>query len=75
MAVKAIQAGQVWRNNQDGRNYLVTKLYTEVLAQVAVLRPADRDAASAETIRLKVLKTAEGATLPGHTFTQDSQEF
>ena len=75
MAVRTIQAGQVWRNDGDGRNYLVTKLYNEVLAQFAVLRRADADAANAETIRLKVLRTSEGATLPGYTFTQDSQEF
>jgi hypothetical protein len=75
MAVKAIQPGQVWRNDQDGRNYLVTKLYTEVLTQFAVLRYAESDTASAETIRLKVLRTSDGATLPGYTFTQDSQEF
>ncbi len=75
MAVKSIQPGQVWRNDQDGRTYLVTKLYTEVFAQYAVLRQADTDAAGAETVRLKVLRTAEGATLPGYTFTQDSQEF
>jgi hypothetical protein len=75
MAVKSIQLGQVWRNDQNGQTYLVTKVYNEVLAQVAVLRHADADAASGESVRLKVVKTAEGATLPGYTFTQDTQEF
>ena len=75
MAVKAIQPGQVWRNDNDGRNYLVTKIYSEFLAQFAVLRQADADAASAETVRLKVLRTADGAALPGYTFTQEGQEF
>jgi hypothetical protein len=75
MAVKSIQLGQVWRNDQSGRTYLVTKLYNEVFVQFAVLRHADADAASGETVRLKVSKTPEGATLPGYTFTQDPQEF
>jgi hypothetical protein len=75
MAVKSIQLGQVWRNDQSGRTYLVTKLYNEVFAQFAVLRHADADAASGETVRLKVLKTSEGASLPGYTFTQDPHEF
>ena len=75
MAVKSIQLGQVWRNDTTGKIYLVTKLYNEVFTQYAMLRPADSDAANAETMRLKVLKSAEGATLPGYTFTQDSQEF
>lgn len=75
MAVKAIQLGQVWRNDATGQNFLVTKLYSEALAQIAILRPADASAAQADTIRLKVQRTGEGATLPGYTFTQDLQDF
>lgn len=75
MSVKSIQLGQIWRNNENGQNYLVTKLYTEVLAQYAMLRHADATAATAETVRVKVQKTAEGATLPGYTFAQESQDF
>ncbi len=75
MAVKSIQLGQVWRNNQTAVNYLVTKLYSEVFSQYAILRQADVNAADAPTVRVKVQKTAEGAALPGYTFTQDSQEF
>ncbi len=75
MPVKAIQLGQIWRNDESGQNFLVTKLYNEVLTQYAMLRHADSTAASSETIRIKVRKTAEGATLPGYTFTQESQEF
>jgi hypothetical protein len=75
MSVKSIQLGQVWRNDQDGRNYLVTKLYNEVFSQFAMLRPADATAATTDTVRIKVAKTADSATLPGYTFTQDSQDF
>ena len=75
MSVKSIQLGQVWRNDQTAQNYLVTKVYSEVFSQFAMLRPADASAASVDTIRVKVQKTAEGATLPGYTFTQESQDF
>jgi hypothetical protein len=75
MSVKAIQLGQVWTNDQSGMNYLVTKLYNEVFAQYAILRQADANAANVDTIRVKVQKSAEGATLPGYTYTQDSQDF
>ena len=71
MAVKAVQLGQVWRSDLDGQNYLVTKLYNEVFAQYAILRPAEKNAPDAETVRVKVAKTSAGATLPGYTFTQD----
>lgn len=75
MAVKAIQLGQVWRNNENGHNFLVTKVYSELFTQYAMLRPADVTAPSADTIRIKVSRTPEGVTLPGYTFTQDLQEF
>ena len=74
MAVRSIQLGQVWRKDDTGENYLVTKLYNEVFAQFAMLRPTNA-ATDSETIRLKIQKTTEGAMLPGYTFTQDSQEF
>jgi hypothetical protein len=71
VAVKSVQLGQVWRSDLDGQNYLVTKVYSEVFAQYAILRPAEKNAPDAETVRVKVAKTAQGATLPGYTFTQD----
>lgn len=71
MAVKSIQLGQVWRNDGDGQDYLVTKVYSEVFSQFAVLRPAEVTAPDAPTTRVKVVKAAEGASLPGFTFTQE----
>lgn len=71
MAVKSIQLGQVWRNDADGQDYLVTKLYSELFTQFAVLRPAGLTAPDAPTVRVKVSKSAEGAGLPGYTFTQE----
>ncbi len=75
MSVKSIQLGQVWRNNDDGQNYLVTKLYNEVFTQYAMLRPASASAATTDTIRVKVQKNPEGASLPGYTFAQESEQF
>jgi hypothetical protein len=74
MAVKAIQPGQIWRHDQSGKNFLVTKVYNEALAQYAMLRPADSNMPT-ESVRVHVKKSADGATLPGYTFAQDGQEF
>jgi hypothetical protein len=71
VAVKTIQLGQVWRSDQDGQDYLVTKLYSEVFSQYAVLRPAMVTAPDAPTVRVKVAKNPAGASLPGYTFTQE----
>jgi hypothetical protein len=69
--VKAVQAGQVWRNDESGANFLVTKVYHELFTHYAMLRPANVSAPEAETIRVKVSRTDGGMTLPGYTFTQD----
>lgn len=69
--VKAVQAGQVWRSDSSGANFLVTKVYNELFTQYAMLRPANVSAPEAETIRVKIQKMEQGMTLPGYTFTQD----
>jgi hypothetical protein len=71
VAVNSIQLGQVWRSESDGQDYLVTKVYSEVFTQYAMLRPAGITAPEAPTVRVKVAKSAQGATLPGYAFTQD----
>jgi hypothetical protein len=48
-----------------------TKVYSEVFSQFAVLRPAEVTAPDAPTVRVKVAKSTEGASLPGFTFTQE----
>ena len=71
MAVKSIQLGQVWRKDDNGQDYLVTKVYSEVFTQYAVLRPAEVTAPDAPTMKVKIAKSAAGAALPGFTFTQE----
>ena len=71
MAVKAIQLGQVWRQDTSGQDYLVTKVYSEVFSQFAVLRPAEVTAPDAPVVKVKVSKSGDGMTLPGFSFTQE----
>ncbi len=71
MAVKSIQLGQVWRQDSNGQDYLITKVYNEVFSQFAVLRPADVTAPDAPTVKVKVNKSSDGVSLPGFTFTQE----
>jgi hypothetical protein len=71
VAVKSIQIGQVWRQDQSGQDFLITKVYSEVFTQYAVLRPAEVTAPDAPTVRVKVTKAADGVSLPGFSFTQE----
>ena len=56
MAVRSIQLGQVWRQDATGQDYLVTKVYSEVFTQYAVLRPAEVSAPDVPVVKMKVVK-------------------
>jgi len=71
MAVKKILLGQVWKKDDTGENFLVTKLYNEVFSTYAVLRRVG----SEDVVRIKVEKTTDAADLRGFTYTQESADF
>lgn len=68
---RSILLGQVWQNTATGENYLVTRVYQEVFASMAVLRKVGDETAG--TVKVKVQKTADGVTLPGYVFTQEEK--
>jgi hypothetical protein len=63
MGRTSVRVGQVWQSEKDGARYLVTRLYNEVLATIAVLRHTDDD--HAEPVRVKVKSSPNGQILPG----------
>jgi predicted Zn-dependent protease len=58
-----IQVGQVWKQTETGKSFLVTRIFTEALATFAVLRSTEDD--TAKPLRVRVTKTKEGSSLPG----------
>jgi len=73
VAIKNIKLGQVWRQDESGRDFLVTRVYSEVFAQYAILRPAETNAPNAPSVKVKVTKSADGVALPGFSFTQEGE--
>jgi hypothetical protein len=73
LAVPSIQLGQLWKSNETGDTWLVTKVYSEVFASYAVLRKVG--GGDADVRRVKVDKTGDRATLPGFVFAQESEAF
>ena len=66
-----IQIGQVWRQVETGQTFLVTRVYTEALATIAVLR---RTGAENEAmLRVKVERSGSSQTLPGFDMAHDSE--
>lgn len=73
MAVPSIQLGQLWKLNETGDTWLVTKIYSEVFASYAVMRKVG--GTDADVRRVKLDKSGDGVSLPGFTFTQESETF
>ncbi len=73
MSVKKIQIGQLWRKNDSGDVYLVTRVYSEALSTIVVLR---KSGAEDEALtRLKAEKTQKGVGIPGFVPAQDEENF
>ena len=68
MAVKSIQLGQVWRKDENGQDYLVTKVYSEVFTQYAVLRPAEVNAPDAPLVEVRCRLALEPAAVSDKLF-------
>lgn len=73
MAVPSILLGQLWRLDETGDTWLVTKVYSELFSSYAVLRRVG--GSEAEVRRVKVEKTGQGVALLGFTFSQESDSF
>jgi len=71
MAERRIQVGQVWRKVGSEETFLVTRIYTEAQATIAVLRSTDNDQGT--PVRVHVERTAAGQGLPGYAIAQGGE--
>jgi hypothetical protein len=63
MSVRKIQIGQLWKKEDSGDIFLVTRVYSEALSTIVVLR---KSGAEEENVtRVKVERTGKGQNLPG----------
>jgi hypothetical protein len=63
MSVRKIQIGQLWKKEDSGDIFLVTRVYSEALSTIVVLR---KSGAEEENVtRVKAERTAKGQNLPG----------
>jgi len=69
MPVAKIQIGQLWKHEKTGDIFLVTRVYSEALATMAVLRKSGAE--NEALIRVKVDRVAGGQNLPGYVPAQE----
>jgi hypothetical protein len=65
MSVSKIQIGQLWKKDGTGDVYLVTRLYSEALNTMVILRKSGAE--DEAQIRLRVERSGGGQAIPGFT--------
>src|SRR6266571_53521 len=73
MSVSKIQVGQLWKKDATGDIYLVTRLYSEALNTMAVLRKSGAEGEA--QIRVRVERAAKGQTIPGFSPAQEEESY
>ena len=73
MSVTKIQVGQLWKKDGTKDIYLVTRLYSEALNTVVVLRKSGAEGEA--QIRVKVERAGSGQKIPGFSPAQEDESF
>jgi hypothetical protein len=73
MSVRKIQIGQLWKKDGTGETYLVTRVYTEALSTIVVLRKSGAEEES--QMRVKVERTSDGQNIPGFAPAMEDDSF
>ena len=63
MSVRKLQIGQLWKKLDTGETYLVTRVYTEALSTMVILRKSGQEDQS--QVRVKVERSGAGQNIPG----------
>lgn len=66
-----IQIGQLWKKDSSGDIYLVTRIYSEALSTMVVLRKSGSESES--LLRVRVERTSNGQTIPGFSPAQEDE--
>jgi hypothetical protein len=73
MSARKIQIGQLWKNLESGETYLVTRIYTEALSTMVILRKSGAE--DKHQLRLKVERTPQGQSIPGFAPAMEDDSF
>jgi hypothetical protein len=69
MGVSKIQIGQLWKKEGTGDIYLVTRLYTEALSTIVVMRKSGSEGEA--LIKVKAERGSNGHNIPGFAPAQE----
>jgi len=73
LSLRKIQVGQLWKRDATGDIYLVTRLYSEALNTMAVLRKSGAEGEA--QIRVRVERGGAGQAIPGFSPAQEEESY
>ena len=73
MNATKIQVGQLWKKDGTGDIYLVTRLYSEALNTMVILRKSGSEGEA--QIRVRVERAGSGQKIPGFSPAQGDESF
>jgi hypothetical protein len=73
MSLMKIQVGQLWKKDATGEIFLVTRLYSEALSTVAILRKSGSEGEA--QIRVRVERGSKGQTIQGFSPAQGEESY
>jgi hypothetical protein len=71
MSVPKIQIGQLWKKDGTGDTYLVTRLYTEALSTIVILRKSGSEGEALTRVRAE--RSPSGQNIPGFSPAQENE--
>ena len=72
MSVRKIQVGQLWKKNGTSDIYLVTRLYSEALNTIVILRKSGAE--DEPQVRVRAERAGAGHTIPGFSPAQEEEK-
>jgi hypothetical protein len=73
MSARKAQIGQLWKKEATGETYLVTRVYSEALSTMAVLRKSGAEQEA--IIRVRIERLGDAQTIPGFSPAQEDEKF
>ena len=73
MSVSKLQVGQLWKKDGTKDIYLVTRLYSEAMNTMVILRKSGSEGEG--QIRVRVERDGNGQTIPGFSPAQEDEKF
>jgi hypothetical protein len=73
MSVSKLQIGQLWKKDDSGDIYLVTRVYSEALNTMVILRKSGAE--DEAQLRVRVERVPGGQNIPGFSPAQEDERF